>query len=99
MTATAWQPGVLDLVCGPEGPLPESVQRYRLVAPLGSGGQADVFRGVRLCGRVASASRASAGGSTASTAPSPGLPTTRQPAPPSRTRCSTTSVAARCTSW
>jgi hypothetical protein len=45
----------LDLVCGPEGPLPESVQRYRLVQHLGSGGQADVYRGVRLCGGVASA--------------------------------------------
>ncbi|HEV7823400.1 MAG TPA: hypothetical protein VGP02_00670 [Mycobacteriales bacterium] len=45
----------LDLVCGPEGPLPESAQRYRLVQHLGSGGQADVYRGVRLCGGVASA--------------------------------------------
>jgi hypothetical protein len=45
----------LDLVCGPDGPLPEAVQRYRLVQHLGSGGQADVYRGVRLCGGVASA--------------------------------------------
>ncbi|MBO0871100.1 MAG: hypothetical protein J2P15_21315, partial [Micromonosporaceae bacterium] len=46
---------LLDLVCGPASPLPESYQRYRLVAHLGSGGQAEVYRGVRLCGGVASA--------------------------------------------
>ena len=42
--------GLLDLVCGPASPLPETHQRYRLVAHLGSGGQADVYRAVRLCG-------------------------------------------------
>ncbi|NJC73734.1 hypothetical protein HC031_29045 [Planosporangium thailandense] len=47
--------GLLDLVCGPAGPLPETYQRYRLVAHLGSGGQADVYRAVRLCGGVSSA--------------------------------------------
>jgi len=46
---------LVDLVCGPVSPLPETYQRYRLVARLGSGGQADVFRGVRLCGGVTSA--------------------------------------------
>ncbi|WP_345628286.1 protein kinase domain-containing protein [Rugosimonospora acidiphila] len=46
---------VLDLVCGPASPLPETYQRYRLVAHLGSGGQAEVYRAVRLCGGVASA--------------------------------------------
>jgi serine/threonine protein kinase len=46
---------LLDLVCGPASPLPETYQRYRLVAHLGSGGQADVFRAVRLCGGVTSA--------------------------------------------
>ncbi|GAA1817899.1 hypothetical protein HC028_20790 [Planosporangium flavigriseum] len=46
---------LLDLVCGPAGPLPETYQRYRLVAHLGSGGQADVYRAVRLCGGVSSA--------------------------------------------
>jgi serine/threonine protein kinase len=46
---------LLDLVCGPAGPLPETHQRYRLVAHLGSGGQADVYRAVRLCGGVSSA--------------------------------------------
>jgi serine/threonine protein kinase len=46
---------LLDLVCGPAGPLPETHQRYRLVAHLGSGGQADVYRAVRLCGGVTSA--------------------------------------------
>ena len=45
----------LDLVCGPDGPLPESTARYRLVQHLASGGQADVYRGVRLSGGVASA--------------------------------------------
>jgi hypothetical protein len=54
-TQTLHAEAALDLVCGPEGPLPESVQRYRLVQHLGSGGQADVYRGVRLCGGVASA--------------------------------------------
>jgi hypothetical protein len=47
---------LLDLVCGPASPLPETYQRYRLVAHLGSGGQAEVYRAVRLCGGVASAS-------------------------------------------
>ncbi len=47
--------GLVDLVCGPASPLPETYQRYRLVARLGSGGQADVYRGVRLCGGVTSA--------------------------------------------
>jgi serine/threonine protein kinase len=46
---------LLDLVCGPASPLPETYQRYRLVAHLGSGGQADVYRAVRLCGGVSSA--------------------------------------------
>lgn len=52
---TANGTGLLDLVCGPAGPLPETYQRYRLVAHLGSGGQADVYRAVRLCGGVSSA--------------------------------------------
>jgi serine/threonine protein kinase len=47
--------GLLDLVCGPASPLPETYQRYRLVAHLGSGGQAEVYRAVRLCGGVTSA--------------------------------------------
>jgi hypothetical protein len=46
---------LVDLVCGPASPLPETYQRYRLVARLGAGGQADVYRGVRLCGGVTSA--------------------------------------------
>src|SRR5437762_13772260 len=46
---------LLDLVCGPASPLPETYQRYRLVAHLGSGGQAEVYRAVRLCGGVSSA--------------------------------------------
>src|SRR5215831_18127055 len=46
---------LVDLVCGPASPLPETYQRYRLVAKLGAGGQADVYRGVRLCGGVTSA--------------------------------------------
>ena len=46
---------LLDLVCGPASPLPETYQRYRLVAHIGSGGQADVYRAVRLCGGVTSA--------------------------------------------
>src|SRR5215475_606640 len=45
---------VVDLVCGPASPLAETYQRYRLVARLGAGGQADVYRGVRLCGGVTS---------------------------------------------
>ena len=45
---------VVDLVCGPASPLAETFQRYRLVARLGAGGQADVYRGVRLCGGVTS---------------------------------------------
>jgi hypothetical protein len=49
------QGALLDLVCGPASPLPETYQRYRLVAHLGSGGQADVYRAVRLCGGVSSA--------------------------------------------
>lgn len=49
------QGALLDLVCGPAGPLPETYQRYRLVAHLGSGGQAEVYRAVRLCGGVTSA--------------------------------------------
>jgi serine/threonine protein kinase len=46
---------LLDLVCGPASPLAETFQRYRLVAHLGSGGQADVYRAVRVCGGVTSA--------------------------------------------
>src|SRR3954465_7575709 len=49
------QGALLDLVCGPASPLPETYQRYRLGAHLGSGGQADVYRAVRLCGGVTSA--------------------------------------------
>src|SRR5258706_13826754 len=49
------QGALLDLVCGPASPLPETHQRYRLVAHLGSGGQADVYRAVRVCGGVTSA--------------------------------------------
>ena len=45
---------LVDLVCGPASPLAETFQRYRLVARLGAGGQADVYRGVRLCGGVTS---------------------------------------------
>jgi serine/threonine protein kinase len=45
----------LDLVCGPVSPLPDTHQRYRLVAHLGSGGQAEVFRAVRVTGGVSSA--------------------------------------------
>lgn len=45
----------VDLVCGPDGPLPEGRQRYRLTGRLGSGGQADVFRGARLSSGVRSA--------------------------------------------
>ncbi len=46
---------LLDLVCGPPSPLPETHQRYRLVGHLGSGGQAEVYRAVRLCAGVSSA--------------------------------------------
>ncbi|MGI5245169.1 protein kinase domain-containing protein [Dactylosporangium sp. CA-139066] len=49
------QGALLDLVCGPASPLPETFQRYRLVAHIGSGGQADVYRAVRICGGVTSA--------------------------------------------
>ncbi|GAA3450420.1 protein kinase domain-containing protein [Dactylosporangium matsuzakiense] len=49
------QGALLDLVCGPASPLPETFQRYRLVAHLGSGGQADVYRAVRVSGGVTSA--------------------------------------------
>src|SRR5215210_316739 len=45
----------MDLVCGPASPLPETHQRYRLVAHLGSGGQAEVYRAVRVTGAVSSA--------------------------------------------
>ncbi|GIJ52058.1 hypothetical protein Val02_89440 [Virgisporangium aliadipatigenens] len=47
--------GGLELVCGPVSPLPETHQRYRLVEKLGAGGQADVYRGVRVTGGVSSA--------------------------------------------
>lgn len=46
---------LLDLVCGPASPLPETHQRYRLVQHIASGGQAEVFRAVRLSGGVSSA--------------------------------------------
>jgi serine/threonine protein kinase len=49
------EPSLVDLVCGPASPLPETYQRYRLVARIGSGGQADVYRGVRITGGVTSA--------------------------------------------
>jgi serine/threonine protein kinase len=45
----------VDLVCGPVSPLPETHQRYRLVAHIGSGGQAEVYRAVRVTGAVSSA--------------------------------------------
>lgn len=45
----------MDLVCGPASPLPETHQRYRLVAHIGSGGQAEVYRAVRVTGGVSSA--------------------------------------------
>ena len=45
----------MDLVCGPVSPLPETHQRYRLVAHIGSGGQAEVYRAVRVTGGVSSA--------------------------------------------
>src|SRR5204862_510085 len=40
---------LLDLGCAPASSLPETYQRYRLVAHLGSGGQADVYRADPLC--------------------------------------------------
>jgi serine/threonine protein kinase len=45
----------LGLVCGPADPLPEAAQSYRLIERLGSGGQADVYKAVRLSGGVSSA--------------------------------------------
>jgi serine/threonine protein kinase len=45
----------MDLVCGPASPLPETHQRYRLAAHIGSGGQAEVYRAVRVTGGVSSA--------------------------------------------
>lgn len=44
----------LDLVCGPESVLPESRSRYRLISHLASGGQAEVYRAVRMSAGVAS---------------------------------------------
>ncbi|MDQ1644459.1 MAG: eukaryotic-like serine/threonine-protein kinase [Cryptosporangiaceae bacterium] len=44
----------VDLVCGPDSPLPEARERYRLLYHLGSGGQAEVYRGVRLSAGVSS---------------------------------------------
>lgn len=38
----------LDLVCGPDGPLPGSRARYRLTQHLGTGGQAQVYQGARI---------------------------------------------------
>lgn len=46
---------LLDLVCGPASPLPETHQRYRLVSHLGTGGQAEVYRAVRVSAGVSSA--------------------------------------------
>jgi serine/threonine protein kinase len=46
---------LLDLICGPAGPLPESRQRYRLLSHLGTGGQAEVYRAVRVSGGITSA--------------------------------------------
>lgn len=56
MTEAVAQPpeAALDLVCGPRSVLPETRQRYRLVAHLATGGQAEVYRGVRLSAGVAS---------------------------------------------
>lgn len=51
---TSLRADTVDLVCGPDGPLPEGRQRYRLTGRLGSGGQADVFCGVRLSNGVRS---------------------------------------------
>ncbi len=42
-------------MCGPVSPLPETHQRYRLVAHIGSGGQAEVYRAVRVTGGISSA--------------------------------------------
>jgi serine/threonine protein kinase len=56
----SWEEGVcrvgteVDLVCGPAGPLPGSSARYQLVEHLGTGGQAEVYRGVRISGGLAS---------------------------------------------
>ncbi|NUS74275.1 MAG: hypothetical protein HOQ05_12845 [Corynebacteriales bacterium] len=44
----------LDLVCGPDGPLPDSSARYRLLEHLGAGGQAQVYRAVRISGGLRS---------------------------------------------
>lgn len=44
----------VDLVCGPDSPLPEGRQRYRLLRHLGAGGQAEVYRAVRLSAGVSS---------------------------------------------
>jgi serine/threonine protein kinase len=44
----------VDLVCGPDSPLPEGRQRYRLLHHLGAGGQAEVYRAVRLSAGVSS---------------------------------------------
>jgi serine/threonine protein kinase len=46
---------LLDLVCGPAGPVPETHQRYRLIQHLATGGQAEVYRAVRLSAGVSSA--------------------------------------------
>ncbi len=46
---------LLDLVCGPASPLPETHQRYRLVQHIATGGQAEVYRAVRLSGGISSA--------------------------------------------
>ncbi|MGH3660970.1 MAG: serine/threonine protein kinase [Micromonosporaceae bacterium] len=46
---------LLDLVCGPASPLTDTEHRYRLVSHLGSGGQAEVYRAVRVCCGVSSA--------------------------------------------
>lgn len=45
---------LLDLVCGPAGPLADTHQRYRLVSHLASGGQAEVYRAVRVSGGISS---------------------------------------------
>ncbi|GAA1700458.1 hypothetical protein GCM10009765_57350 [Fodinicola feengrottensis] len=45
---------VLDLVCGPESVLPESRSRYRLITHLATGGQAEVYRAVRMSAGIAS---------------------------------------------
>lgn len=46
---------LLDLVCGPPGPVPDTGARYRLVEHLATGGQAEVYRAVRLSSGVSSA--------------------------------------------